>query len=229
MYSRGWFLLRRQRWSIGCVFGSLALLSACCVGLSCVFLCPWKPLVFLCILSTTHTAPCTLCLMFLRSCLKLKESRPCKLTGVRTANEGTGGHVDSLCRSPSYPGLRIRLRDTSCVHLVPKSIPPSNRLNPAMLGFLTHQGLPQSQMAETRAQLSGQLRPKKIIICPIVRMSSLDCRECRDNCVLLHFPSHNLAEMGYLNTAPFDNAHSNQASVKHTTGFSIFCLSTVIL
>lgn len=195
-----------------------------------VFIGPLKPLVFLCVLLTTHTAPGTLCLMFSRSCFELKESRPCKLTGVRTANEGTGGHVDSLCRSASYPGLRIRLRDASCVHLVPNSIPPSDRLNPAMLGFLTtSRGLPQSQMAETRAQLSGQLRQKKIIICPIVQMSSLDCPECCDNCVVLHFPSHNLAKMGYLNKAPFDNAHSNQASVKHTTGFSIFCLSTIIL
>lgn len=191
---------------------------------------PLKPLVFLCILSTTHTAPCNLCLMFSRSCFELKESRPCKLMGVRTANEGTGRHVDSLCSSASYPGLRIRLRDASCVHLLPNSIPPSDRLNPAMLGFLTtSRGLPQSQMAETYAQLSGQLRQKKIIICPIVQMSSLDCPECCDNCVVLHFPSHNLAKMGYLNKAPFDNAHSNQALVKHTTGFSIFCLSAIIL
>ena len=45
--------------------------------------------------------------------------------------------------------------------------------------FFQHKGtFPQHQMAGTCVRLSGQLRQKKITICPIVQMSSLACPEC---------------------------------------------------
>lgn len=46
-------------------------------------------------------------------------------------------------------------------------------------GLLTPQkDILQSRVAETRAQLPGQLRQKKMIICPVVQVSSLDRPGC---------------------------------------------------
>lgn len=171
------------------------LASAQClrVWLHCVLLCLLALWNLWCSLNSLGHPHSTFSLMsdvFVELFWNWREADPASWWVSEQANEGTGGRADSLCRSASYLGLRDRLGDSSCVHLVPNSIPPSDRLNSAMLGSLTtSRDIPQSQMAEARAQLSGQLRQKKIIICPIVQMSSLDRPERWDNCVVLHFHS----------------------------------------
>lgn len=83
--------------------------------------------------------------------------------------------LSARLKGPRIGGMELdnghQLCDVCVLSLIPRH-PPHH--SPSLwLGLLTTQrDIPQSQMAETCGQLSGQLRQKKIILHPIVRISS---------------------------------------------------------
>lgn len=105
--------------------------------------------------------------MFLSSFVfKLGEHSPLQMVGIGT-HEGAGWASGA---SGSGLGVGRWLSAVGCVRLVPAAPSASRRL-----GLLTAQrDSPQHQMADTYVRLSGQLRQKTIIICPVVQVSSLD-------------------------------------------------------
>lgn len=82
---------------------------------------------------------------------------------------------------PPIQGLELDGGHQPCAVRIPSpdSTPPPRRSTGPWLGLLpTQRDIPQHQMAGICVQLSGQLRQKKITVCPIVQMSSLACPEC---------------------------------------------------
>lgn len=74
------------------------------------------------------------------------------------------------------PTQDLELNSGHQLYADPSLTPRHRRQSTSLL--TTQRDIPQHQMARTCVQLSGQLRRKKIIVCPVVQMSFLACPEC---------------------------------------------------